>query len=128
MPIAVTRNDDLRCVTVKISDPWSVEEVAVAADRQVSQQAWRYGTLLDLRGSVWVPSEPDLMWLVTRGQQQHALNGARGPVAVVFDRDTSTSLVQHCLQYGSVSSGEPARAFDDGAAAVEWLAAHPVAG
>lgn len=126
MPIAMTRDDEQRRVTVTVSDPWSVEEVVVAGDRQIAGGAWRHGTLYDLHGSTWVPSEPDLLWLVKRGHQQVALHGARGPVAIVVDGTTSPHLVQCYVQYGGGT--DVVRVFETSAAAAGWLAAQPVAG
>lgn len=129
MPIAITRDDEQRRVTVTVSDPWSVEEVAVVSDRQVSQQIWRYGTLYDLRGSTWVPSEPDMAWLVKRGHQLVALHGARGPVAVLVDPAAPAHVAQRYADYsGGAGQPYPSRIFVDPVEAAEWLSAHPVAG
>ena len=121
MPIVITRNDEQRRVSVRVTDPWSVEEVAVASDRQVSQHAWRYGTLYDLRGSTWVPSEPDMAWLVKRGQQQVALHGARGAVAVLVDHATDAQLAQQYAQYAGPHGLQHVRVFTDEAAVNSWL-------
>ncbi|MGE3956650.1 MAG: hypothetical protein AB7H96_08030 [Vicinamibacterales bacterium] len=128
MPIAITRDDAQRRLTVAVSDPWSVEEIAVAGDRQVAQHLWRYGTLYDLRGSAWVPSEPDLLWLVKRGQQQVAVHGARGPVAILIDPSSAVDVARRYAQYGGATGHEGACIFTDEADAVGWLAAQPVAG
>ncbi len=94
MPIAITRDDEQRRITVIVSDPWSVEEIAIAVDRQLAEQVWTYGTLYDLRGSNWVPSEADVLWLVKRGQQQVARHGARGAVAVLLDGNNQADLLR----------------------------------
>ncbi|MFT3828029.1 MAG: hypothetical protein QM731_29190 [Chitinophagaceae bacterium] len=115
-----------RRVTVTVSDPWSVEEIVVAGDRQIAKGIWRYGAVYDLRGSTWVPSEPDLLWLVTRGHQQVALHGARGPVAIVVDATASSQLVQCYVEYGG--GADAARVFESDVAAADWLASQPVSG
>jgi len=123
MPIAITREDEQRRITVVVSDPWSVEEIAIAIDRQISEQTWRYGTLYDLRNSQWVPSEPDLLWLVKRGQQQVALHGARGPIAVLVGAASSASALQRYADYGGSHAHVLVRVFDDPDTAHAWLAA-----
>lgn len=129
MPIVVNRDDERRRVTVAVSDPWSVEEVAVVSERQVAEQTWRYGTLYDLRGSTWVPSEPDMQWLAQRGQQLATRHGARGPVAVLVDADASEQLAQRYAQYGRLRGGnDPIQIFRSASDAAEWLSAQPVAG
>lgn len=126
MPIATTRDDEQHRVTVTVSDPWSVEEIAVVSDRQVSQQTWRYGTLYDLRGSTWVPSEPDLAWLADRGHHLVALHGARGPVAIVVDQDAPPHVAQRYAQYGTGTAVlETARIFVDADEAIRWLSTQP---
>lgn len=124
MPIAITKDDAQRRITVVISDPWSVEEIAIAVDRQLADQVWAYGTLYDLRGSNWVPSEPDMLWLVKRGQQQVARHGARGPVAVLLDGNSQAALLTTYAEYGAEHSHLTVGVFDDEAAARQWLAAH----
>lgn len=128
MPIGVTRDDDQRRVTVTVSDPWSVEEVAVVSERQVSAGTWRYGTLYDLRGSTWVPSEPDMLWLVQRGQQLVARHGARGPVAVLIDSDAPEQVAQRYAQHGRRRDNEAVQIFRSEPDAAQWLTAQPVAG
>jgi hypothetical protein len=128
MSIVVTRDDDQRRVTVTVSDPWSVEEVAVVSERQVTAGTWRYGTLYDLRGSTWVPSEPDMLWLVQRGQQLAARHGARGPVAVLIDTDAPPQVAQRYAQHGRRRAEEAVQIFRIEAEALQWLSAQPVAG
>ena len=124
MPIAIARDDEQRRITVTVSDPWSVEEIAIATDRQLADQVWTWGTLYDLRGSNWVPSEADVLWLVKRGQQQVARHGARGPVAVLLDGNNRGALLRTYAEYGAEHSHLTLSVFEDLAAAGQWLAAH----
>jgi len=124
VPIGIARDDEQRRITVTVSDPWSVEEIAIAVDRQLAEQVWNYGTLYDLRGSSWVPSEPDVMWLVKRGQQQIARHGARGPVAVLLDANNQAALLRKYAEYSGEHSHLTVGVFDEPAAASEWLTAH----
>ena len=122
MPIAVARDDERRCITVEVTDPWSVEEIAVAIDRQIADRAWSYGTLYDLSYSTWVPSEPDVLWLVKRTQEQVALHGVRGAVALLLNTSADPRLLRHYADYGGVHTHAPVRVFGDRAAATAWLA------
>ena len=124
MPIAISRDDEQRRLTVTVTDPWSVEEIAVAMDRQISERAWKYGTLYDLRTTASVPSEPDVQWLVKRAQQQATLHGTRGPIAVLIGGAADRGLLQQYVEYGGEHSYVVIRVFDDGTAAHNWLAEH----
>ncbi len=124
MPIAITRDDEQRRITVIVSDPWSVEEIAIAVDRQLAEQVWTYGTLYDLRGSNWVPSEADVLWLVKRGQQQVARHGARGAVAVLLDGNNQADLLRKYAEYGAEHSHLTVGVFEDPSEARQWLTAH----
>ena len=122
MPIAVSWDDARRRITVTITDPWSVEEIAVAMDRQISERIWKYATLYDLTGSASVPSEPDVLWLVKRAQQQAALHGVRGAIAVLIGRNSAdTALLRQYAEYGGAHSHVLLRVFDDPESADAWL-------
>ena len=124
VPIGINRDDEQRQITVVVSDPWSVEEIAIAVDRQLAEQVWSYGTLYDLRGSNSVPSEADVLWLVKRSQQQVARHGARGPVAVLLDGNNQGPLLRTYAEYGGEHSHLTVGVFDDPDAARQWLVAH----
>ena len=122
MPIVTTRDDERRLLTVKLTDPWSVEEIAVSIDRQLAENTWKYDTIYDLRGTSGMPTEPDIFWLVKQGDQYLALRGARGLVAVLIDRNESGKLQQQYAEYAGAQNRVVLRVFDDEAAAHEWLA------
>ena len=122
MPIVTTRDDEHRLLTVKLSDPWSVEEIAVSIDRQLAENTWKYDTIYDLRGTRGMPTEPDILWLVKQGDQYLALRGARGLVAVLIDRTESGKLQKQYAEYAGTRNRVALRVFDDEAAAREWLA------
>jgi len=122
VPIATTRDDEHRLLTVKLSDQWSVEEIAVSVDRQLADNTWKYDTIYDLRGTSGMPTEPDILWLVKQGDQYLALRGARGLVAVLIDRTESGKLQQQYAEYAGAQNRVALRVFDDEAAAREWFA------
>jgi len=126
VPIVTTRDDEQRLLTVKVSDPWSVEEIAVAIDRQLADHTWKYDAIYDLRGTRGMPTEPDILWLVKQGDHHLALRGPRGLVAVLIDPTESGKLQQQYAEYAGAKNRVALRVFDDEAAAREWLAsAHP---
>jgi hypothetical protein len=124
VPIAISQDDEQQQMTVAVSDPWSVEEIAISIDRQLADHTWKYGTLYDLRGSGWIPSEPDVLWLVRRGQQQVARHGARGPVAVLIDASQHVDVVRKYADYSAEHGHVLVRVFDEVEVARAWLAQH----
>lgn len=108
-------------MTVTVTDPWSVEEIAVTMERQIAEHTWAYAVLYDMSRTTSIPTEPDVLWLVKRGQQQVARHGARGPIAVI----TSVKPEALPLQSYAMSAGEQGRmminVFTDHAAADRWL-------
>ena len=122
MPIATIRDDDHHRLTLTVTDPWSAEEIANALDRQVSSELWNYATVYDLRETRFIPSEPDLLWLVKHAQQQVARHGARGPVAELIDGAGHGADLRRYAELGGVHSHVRVRVFTDVVAANAWLA------
>lgn len=122
MPVTATRDDEQRRVDVTVTDPWSVEEIALIVDRQVTDGTWGYPVIYDLRLSAWVPTEPDVQWLVRRGQQQAARHGPRGRVAVVLAPERQGGpLAAYAAQADGVG-GLSVRVFVDRDSAERWVA------
>jgi hypothetical protein len=125
VPVTATRDDERRRVTVTVTDPWSVEEIAVTMEQQIAERTWAYAVVYDMSRTVWIPTEPDVLWLVKRGQQQLARHGSRGPIAVI----TSLRPEALPLQSYAISAGEQGRmminVFTDHAAADRWLSGQP---
>lgn len=125
VPVTAERDDQRRRVVVTITDPWSVEEVAVTMDRQVSDQTWPWSVLYDLQRSSWLPNEADLLWLVKRGQQQVVRHGPRGPVAVVMGtRPGADATLQKYADYSELRMEVTIALFQDAVAAHHWLDEH----
>ena len=122
MPIVTTRNDEQRRLTVTVSDPWSVEDIARFLDRQLTENTWKHGTVYDLRATKWVPAQPDVLWLVQQSDQQTARHGSRGPVAVIVAPTSQGRLLQLYAEYAGSQNRSRLRVFDDEVAALEWLA------
>jgi hypothetical protein len=60
MPITYERDDQRRLITVTVSDPYSVDDILSAIDRQAAEDTWRYALLYDLRAVTRVSIEADL--------------------------------------------------------------------
>ena len=54
------RNDQRGFITVTVSDPYSVNDILGAIDRQAAEDTWRYALLYDLRAVTRVFTEADL--------------------------------------------------------------------
>lgn len=125
MPVITSRDDTRRLLTVKVSDPWSVEELAVSIDRQLAEETWKYDTIYDLRGSSHMPTEPDILWLVKQGDQYLALRGQRGLVAVLIDRTAQGKRQQQYAEYAGTKNKVMLRVFGDESDARAWLDSAP---
>ena len=121
VPVTATRDDERRRVIVTVTDPWSVEEIAVAMDRQLADQTWSYAVVYDVSRTEWIPTEPDVLWLVKRGQEQVARHGARGPIAVITSRRPEALPLQTYATYGGEQSRLTINVFTDPDAADRWL-------
>ena len=121
MPIVTTRDDERRRITVTVSDPWSAEEIAVSLEHQLTDRAWKYGTLYDVRGASVIPAEPDVLWLVKQAQQHIARHGARGSVAVLIEPGITGTQLQQYSEYAAAQSRMLLRVFVDEAEANAWL-------
>ena len=121
MPIVTTRDDERRRMTVTVSDPWSAEEIAVSLEHQLTDRAWKYRTLYDVRGASVIPTEPDVLWLVKQAQQHIARHGARGPVAVLIEPGVKGTQLQQYAEYAAAQSRMQLRVFLDEAEANAWL-------
>jgi hypothetical protein len=121
VPVTADRDDERRRVTVTVTDPWSVEEIAVTMDQQLAEQTWAYAVIYDVSRTAWIPSEPDVLWLVKRGQQQVARHGARGPIAVITSHRPEAQPLQSYAAYGGEQSRALISVFTDADAAERWL-------
>ena len=121
MPIVTTRDDERRRISVTVSDPWSAEDIAVSLEHQLTDRAWKYATLYDVRGASVIPAEPDVLWLVQQAHQHIARHGARGPVAVLIEPGIKGTQLQQYSEYAAAQSRMLLRVFVDEAEANAWL-------
>jgi hypothetical protein len=60
MPILYVSDDRRRLITVTVTEPYSVDDILSAIDRQASEGQWEYGILYDQRGLTHASTETDL--------------------------------------------------------------------
>ena len=79
MPIAYERDDQRRLITVTVTEPYSVDDILSAIDRQAAEDTWGYAMLYDLRAVTFASTEADLQRMADRVK---AVGGGRerGPV------------------------------------------------
>jgi len=79
MPIAYERDDQRRLITVTVTEPYSVDDILSAIDRQAAEDTWEYAMLYDLRAVTFALTEGELQQMVDRVK---AVGSARerGPV------------------------------------------------
>jgi ribosomal protein S28E/S33 len=82
MPIAYQRDDQRRLITVTVTEPCSVDDIASVIDRQ-GEGTWKYALLYDLRAATDASTEADLQQLAERVKVA-GREGERGPVGVAI--------------------------------------------
>jgi hypothetical protein len=89
VPIAYERDDERRLITVTVTDPYSVDHILGAIDRQAAEDTWWYAMLYDLRSLTHVSSEADLQQLAERVK---IVGGGRkrGPVGIAVGTSPTT--------------------------------------
>src|ERR1700674_4937900 len=65
MPIVYERDDARRLITVTLTEPYAVEDIFGAIDRQAAEDTWDYAMLYDLR-AVEVSTNADARQLADR--------------------------------------------------------------
>jgi hypothetical protein len=61
MPIIYTRHAERRLITVTVTEPYTVEDIVGAIDRQAAEGAWEYAMLYDLRATTRLSTEGESM-------------------------------------------------------------------
>ena len=83
MPTVYQRDDERRLITVKITEPYSVEEIISVIDRQMAEDAWEYAMLYDMRATTRLSTLDETRQVA--GHIQTLSGGRRrGPVALVI--------------------------------------------
>ena len=86
MPLIYKRDDQQRLITVTLTQPFSVDDILSAIDRQASEGTWEYAILYDQRGVTHILTETELEQMA----HQVAVAGKdrkRGPVGLAIRPD-----------------------------------------
>ena len=81
MPIAYERDDQRRLITVAVTEPYSVDDILRAIDRQAAEDTWAYAALYDLRAVTFASTEADLQQTADRVKVAGG-GRERGPVGI----------------------------------------------
>jgi hypothetical protein len=123
MPIAYERDDQRRRIVLTATGLVTRDEVIAQINRQIAEDAWKYGVLYDIRGGVQLPKTSDVIDFVELVRGLVARHGPRGPVAIVTDVPANE---QRARMY--VSLTEPSRStvayFNNIDDAGRWLDTH----
>jgi hypothetical protein len=81
VPITYERDDERRLITVTVTEPYTIDDILRAVDRQSAENTWGYAMLYDLRAQMTIPADlqpaADYVKAVAKGR-------ARGPVGVAI--------------------------------------------
>jgi hypothetical protein len=86
MPVMYERDDERLLITVTVTEPYPVDDILSAIDRQASEGTWEYAILYDQRGLTRVAFETDLQQMA----DQVMVTGKgrpRGPVGIAIRPD-----------------------------------------
>jgi hypothetical protein len=81
MPIAYERDDQRRLITVTVTEPYSVDDILTAIDRQAAENTWEYAILYDLRAVASASTEAEMQQQADRVKVV-AGGRERGPVGM----------------------------------------------
>jgi len=82
MPIDYRRDDDLRLVTVTVTEPYDFQDLLAMLDRQSAENAWQYALFYDMRATTERTAN-QIEELVAR-VREIGMGRARGPVGVAI--------------------------------------------
>ena len=84
MPFQFVRDDAKRRITLTVTDPLTVADRIAAVERQLADDAWGYGLLIDARRMAsFIPALSEMQAAGSRLAELVATHGPRGPVAIV---------------------------------------------
>jgi hypothetical protein len=81
MPFTYQRDDTRRIIRLTATEPVSLLDVTTMLDRQLADDAWQYGMLVDSRRAILSPAEGRA--LLEHVRQLAVQHGPHGPVALV---------------------------------------------
>ena len=84
MPMTYERDDQRRLITVTMTDPYALDEILSAIDRQMAEDTWTYAVLSDLRDVTVLWADVDLQQIADRVKAV-GRGRERGPVGIAVD-------------------------------------------
>jgi hypothetical protein len=119
VPIQYVTDDASRRIRVTLTDPLTVAELIASVERQLADGAWRYGLLVDARGTFPAPRPVDMRSFAARIRELVATHGPRGPIAIVA-RESGAIIGAHMYVFLSGNT-ESIEVFWDVDDARQWL-------
>jgi hypothetical protein len=92
MPIMYLSDDTRRLITVTVTEPYSVDDILSAIDRQASEGKWEYAILYDQRGLTAAFADIDLEQIAEHVRAVR-LGRPRGPVGLAIRPHPQSFLV-----------------------------------
>jgi hypothetical protein len=83
MPTVYERDDDRRLITLTVTEPYSVDDVISAIERQMAEDTWEYAMLYDMRTTARLSTIEEAR-LITNRVQHLSGSRTRGPVAMAI--------------------------------------------
>jgi hypothetical protein len=83
MPTVYERDNDRRLITLTITEPYSVDDVINAIERQMAEDTWEYAMLYDMRATMRLSTIEEAR-LITNCVQHLSGGRKRGPVAMAI--------------------------------------------
>jgi hypothetical protein len=102
VPTVYERDDDRRLITLTITEPYSVDDIMRAIERQMAEHTWEYAMLYDMRATARLSTIEEARLITNRVQ---ALSGGRtrGPVAMAISG--GTEQVRAGVEFASANRG-----------------------
>ena len=94
MPVAYTRDDDIRRIVVTMTDPLPLDEMLGAIERQALEGTWQYGVLNDSRALSTTFTSSELGKGLDLVKKLSHTYGRRGPVAIVAGRPVQFGMTR----------------------------------
>jgi hypothetical protein len=119
MPIHYVRDDVSRRIRVTVTDPITVIDLIASVERQLTEDTWHYGLLVDMRAQSAAPGSGDIRTFSARVGELVAAHGPRGPIAIIARDATPIAGAElHLIYGGRKESVEVFWDLDDGQ---RWL-------
>jgi hypothetical protein len=84
MPITYDRDDARKLITVRVTEPYTIDDVLGVIDRQAAEDTWAYAVLFDLHAPMAIAADSqqiaDHVKATGRGRE-------RGPVGIAMSSD-----------------------------------------